>query len=211
MLVCWAGILTVSALPLLLLHFAANAPFPETKGFFDGLPWALVGGFLGFGSVLVATQTSCCYKGDMMFLGCFGPLMGLIGFAIGGRLQHHILFLALFFAAPFIGSALYPWLGYRAAAFVTVVIQLITIGISLFLRIKQDKVHPVNDSETIIWHKARCPQCNNLWTLGSRDTRDMKRCPTCGWSWAQAGVDPFDVPSFVQPGARKSSRKTKRS
>ncbi|MCB9423010.1 MAG: hypothetical protein H6667_24630 [Ardenticatenaceae bacterium] len=207
---CWVSILSFSAIPLFIASYFTGENFPDASRFFAGAPWGIIGGVTAFGLMWIVTQTSCCYKDDMYMLACFGPLLGLMGFFFGSAFRNRFPLFALTIASPFIYGYLQPIIGNQLAAIVFYIIVFGSSGIEIYLRITRGVPGEVSlPTRTIMWQKARCPQCDGSWTLGEMGTENPEHCPTCGWSWKEAGVNPSDVPSFLASESPKRNLKRK--
>ncbi|MCP4425410.1 MAG: hypothetical protein GY803_13025 [Chloroflexi bacterium] len=195
---CWVGIITFAALPVIFMNYLSGNESPETNRLLQRSFWGVVGGITTFGIFWITTQSSCCYKSDTSILACFGPMMGLIGVFIGVYSQFYFPLLALALAMPLIATHLQPLVGNRLATIILYIIAFGLVSTGLYLRITRGPPRKPNiPSRKIVWQHARCPQCNNSWTLGQAGTIDAKRCPTCGWSREDESINPFDIPSFL--------------
>lgn len=145
---CWGALLSFGVFLIALFAIATRAPLPDFADFWYNVPWALVGGVAGLTIPLSEWLWSCCYQGDYYSLGCFGPLLFLMGFALGGLMGKGILMIIAIFAAPFIGGFLAPYIGQTAAHFLTAVIMIGAVGVSLYARITQGLPGPRRPSRS---------------------------------------------------------------
>lgn len=207
MMSIWVGILTFSATPIILLNLLLGREFPKSETFYLGARWAIVGALTAFGVWLIMVVSSCCFRDDLFMLGCFLPLLGLLGFTMGGLFQEFFPYFALILIVPFLAGLLHPFVGESLAVWVGNVIIFGAVGIIIYFRITRGLPNPKPKTpSTIVWNYARCPRCDNLWTLGRAVTEIPERCPTCGWSWVDHNLDPHKIPSFVNPSPKTKKR-----
>jgi hypothetical protein len=138
LLSCWVGLLLLGVVYLALVGFARNAPSPSLAGFWEGAPWAAVGGTLGFGGMWVNWLFSNRQQDDGFLFGCFGPLVGLGLFAIAGLMQYSFFFALISSAMIMIAAALSSRIGETAAL---VIMGMTLAGVlitGLYTRLKWD-------------------------------------------------------------------------
>lgn len=113
--------------------------FPKPNLSHSGQPtaWGIVGGLAAFLIPLSEYLWSCCYQGDMYFLVCFGPLLFLMGFGIGSRMQKATMLLIAIFLTPLIGGYLEPILGITASLLVNLSILLSAVGLAIYWRMNK--------------------------------------------------------------------------
>jgi hypothetical protein len=136
MLLCWVGLLSVGAVILALMGLVTNGPLPSFRGSWDKLPWAAVGGVLGFGIVWVDWLFTRSQPDDVLDLGCFGPMLGLMAFAIAGAFQFHLFFLLMTFAVMAIAAELSPWIGDLGTLLIIVAAFLLNFAVGIYFRVK---------------------------------------------------------------------------
>lgn len=202
--IIWVGVLSISVGFIMFLGFLFGSEFPDTRNLFVGTKWATIGGLTFFVGFIILIQSSCCYKNDYYMMGCFGPLVALIGFALASTAQEYFPLLAIGFAAPFVAGLLQPFIGETLAKSLFLVLSFGAGGLIFYLRATRGLPRGADiPSRTIVWNRARCPRCDNLWTLGRVVIEIPERCPTCDWSWVDEKKDPYKISSFLQNSSPK--------
>ncbi len=133
----WIFILSTSVSAIAFMGIVARLPKPEFNQLEKFTSWGLVGGIAAFCIIpLTEYLFSCCYQGDMYYLVCFGPLLFLMGFGIGSRMQKGTLPLIAIFLTPAIGGYLEPILGLLPSLIVNLSIIAGAVGLIMYWRLK---------------------------------------------------------------------------
>ncbi len=187
-LFCWGGILSVGIAFMATIGFVIESPKPHVDTqFWHNAPWALIGGLLAFGIPLSEWLWSCCNQGNIYFLGCFGPLLFLMGFAIGGRLGRTVLIFLIAFPTIFIGSILHPTLGDTGTLLVIISIMIVGSGLIFYWDYSSNKIDERNASHSFMAY----PHDNSLDKL--------QHWPRDGKEWLIKNPPPWLAEELADP------------